>query len=140
MSSSSLDDILRQIKESVSDVMNNEAKSEAKKIVAKHVKTDVYSYKPKTYGHKRRGEFGKEENVKVDVKGKGNGFEMEVDEIVKGRNGFDGLADVTETGTGGNWNGKVPARPFMEKSSKELEDKVANSLKKGLKSRGFKVE
>ena len=120
--------------------MNSEVKNEAKKVVTKHVKEDVYSYRPQTPGHKRRGEFGKEENVKVDVKGKGNGVEMEVDEIVKGRNGFEGLPDVTEKGTGGNWNGKVPARAFMDNASKELEEKTANALKKGLKSRGLKVE
>lgn len=140
MSSSSLDDILRIIREEVTSTMNLEVKSEAKKIVTKHVKNDVYSYRPQTPGHKRRGEFGKEDNVKVSVKGKGNGVEMEADEMVKGRNGFEGLPDVTETGTGGNWNGKVPARPFMENSSKELEEEAVKSLKNGLKSRGLKVE
>lgn len=118
--------------------MNSEVKEEAKKVVSKHVKSDVYSYNPKTYT--RRGEFGKESNVKVDVKGKGNGFEMEVENTTKGRAGFAYLDEVTEYGTGGNWNGSPPPRPFIENSSNELDVKVGESLKKGLKARGLDVE
>ena len=137
MSSNSLDDVLRIIRDSVNETMNSEVKDEAKKVVSKHVKSDVYSYKPKTYT--RRGEFGNEENVKVDVKGKGNGSEMEIEHTVKGRAGFEYLDEVTEYGTGGNWNGTPPARPFMKNSASELEDKASDSLKKGLKARGLDV-
>lgn len=138
MSSDNLDDIIRIIRESVGDVMRSDVTEEAKKVVSKHVKSDVYSYKPKTYT--RRGEFGKESNVQVDVKGKGNGFEMEIENTTKGREGFAYLDEVTEYGTGGNWNETPPARPFMGNSSKELDNKTSEALKKGLKARGLDVE
>ena len=142
MSSNSIDDILRIIRETVTDVANNEMKEEAKNIVSKHVNSDVYSYRPKGDYKRRRdnGGMSDKNNIRVDVKGKGSGIEMEIEETATGRNGFAYLDKVTEDGTGGRWNGSPPARPFMKNSAIELENKSVQALKKGLKNRGLKVE
>lgn len=138
----SLDDFMRLVKEAVYEAMELEVCYKAKEVVSKHVKKDVYSYKTKHPTNRRMdsGGMSDEGNVNVTVKRNGKGCDMEVEDKATGRNGFSGLSEVTEYGTGGNWNGIVPPRPFIENSAKELEEEAVKALKKGLKSQGFNVE
>lgn len=140
---STIDDFIRQAKEAVYEAMELEVYYKAKETVSKHVKKDVYNtYKPK-HDYQRRmdnGGLSAEGNVNIEVKRTGKGADMEIENTTTGRNGFSGLSQVIEDGSGGNWNGIVPARPFVENSANELEKEAVKALKKGLKSGGFKVE
>lgn len=138
-----IDDIMRQVKEAVVESMELDVYYKSKEVVSKHVKSDVYNGYKSIHGYQRRmdnGGLSSEGNIQANVKATGKGAEMEIENITTGRKGFSGLSQVIEDGSGGNWNGIVPPRPFMENSAQELEKEAVKSLKKGLKSCGLKVE
>ena len=135
-----LDEIIRITKEVVYSC-DKEIEKTSKETVSDEVKNTVYSYVPK-HGTFRRGENGgmaDQSNIETVSKRKGKGLEVEVDDKATGRKGFKALSEVTELGKGGNWNGTPPARPFLERSAKKLENKVQKIVKNNLKKAGFKV-
>ncbi|MDU5206276.1 MAG: hypothetical protein E6182_09955 [Clostridioides difficile] len=141
MSSYNIEEVIRRAKNAVWDSANKIEK-ETKKTISEEVDSTVYSYKPKhkVIRRKKSGGLADESNIVTTSKRKGIGLEMEVENKATGRNGFSGLTEVTEYGTAANWNGTPPARPFMEKSAKKLENKLAKTLKEQLRKQGFKVK
>lgn len=140
MSSYNIEEVIRLAKNAVWESANPIEK-ETKRTISEEVEKIVYSYKPKHKVIRRRksGGLADEGNIVATSKRKGTGLEMEAENKATGRNGFSGLTEVTEYGTAANWNGTPPARPFMEKSAKKLENKLVKTLKEQLRKQGFKV-
>lgn len=140
MSSYNIEEVIRRAKNAVWDSAPEMSKK-IKKTVSEEVENTVYSYKPKhkVIRRKKNGGLADEGNIITTSKRKGTGLEIEAENKATGRKGFSGLTEVTEHGSAANWNGTPPARPFMEKSAKKLENKLAKTLKEQLRKQGFKV-
>lgn len=141
MSSYNIEEVIRRAKNAIWD-SSNEIEKEIKKTISEEVESTVYSYKPKHKVIRRRknGGLADEGNIITVSKRKGTGLEVEAENKATGRKGFTGLTEVTEYGSAANWNGTPPPRPFMEKSAKKLENKLAKTLKEQLRKQGFKVD
>ena len=107
----------RQLKSAMASVMAKEVADAVKEHLTQSVDKRVYAaYTPENY--KRRGANGglaDTDNYESHVASDENTITLTVSNETGGNpDGRFYITDVIENGSGHNWNGKVPARPFME--------------------------
>ena len=137
-----INEILKSIKTDVEDTLLNEVFEDAKQQMGKTLDSNVYNaYSPKEYT--RRGSSGglrDEENIQmVDMDSNRSDINIEIRNMALNNSHITPgllLDDLVE----GNGTWGVGARKFRDASAEAIDNNLNETMTKGLKSRGWKVE
>lgn len=145
-----VDDLLRDLKSDIEDVLADEVLSEVKDIELFHIEQDVLSvYTPKIYRRRAVGGIDDPDNIV----GKVQAMELEVDNVAEFNDDYGtynhgrGLANLINDGEARSgfyydFDGAfTQPRSFIDNTIEEIEqtDSVEDALAKGLKKRNYDV-
>lgn len=145
------DNISKEVEQAVKKAMNsiescfkNEVKKESEETLYDYTSSikDMYDGGwEDRYQLGISGAFEDRESIDSTIIREGNNIELTTYNTAKGElfdNGVN-LSDIIETGQGYQW-GNAPARPVFEMAEREMEVKIEDIIKKGLKKRGWDVK
>lgn len=132
----------KRLLNAVADAINNEVADAVKEKLTESVQNRVYAaYTPANYNRRGgNGGLADKENYHHTMAASGNKIVLAVSNDTTGnpdRSIF--ITNIIETGAGYNWNGIVPARPFMDEGLQDgiSNGDIENALAAAIKKRGF---